>query len=171
TGVEVYASTASNGTYEKVKTVLVDDLIDGEKVTVLLKQGQHLYYKVRTYVKNSAGTFYSGYSNIIDLDYSLTTPTITRTGFGMGLDGAGMDLKLEPVGEITGVEVYASSSETGNYILNKTVLVNDLTNGDTLTVAVQKDQHLYFKVRTYVKNSAGTFYSGYSNIIDLKHSS
>ena len=169
TGVEVYVSELADGKYTLNKTVLKKDLINGKQIEVTAQKGQHLYFKVRTYVETSVGKFYSGYSNVIEFDYSLTTPTLTKVGFGVGPDGAGMDLELDIVEEITGVEVYASDSADGKYTLNKTVLIEDLINGNQINVTVQQGQHLYFKVKTYVKNSAGTFYSGYSNIIDLAY--
>ncbi|MBQ9071532.1 MAG: InlB B-repeat-containing protein, partial [Bacilli bacterium] len=70
-------------------------------------------------------------------EVKLTTPTITKVGFGVGPDGAGMDLKLEPVGEITGVEVYASTASNGTYEKVKTVLVDDLIDGEKVTVLLK----------------------------------
>ena len=48
-------------------------------------------------------------------EIKLKTPTITKAGFGAGPDGVGIDIKVEPVGEITGVEVYASTTSNGKY--------------------------------------------------------
>lgn len=72
TGVEVYVSTEENGTYTLEKTVPKENLYEYKEntVDVVVQKGQHLYYKVRTYVKNSAGTYYSDYSNIIEADNS-----------------------------------------------------------------------------------------------------
>lgn len=87
------------------------------------------------------------------------------SGHGRSVDGSiGMDLNSTE--GITGIEIYSATSENGTYTLLKTVKKEDWNN-TTAAVSAQKGQHLYFKVRTYVINSAGTFYSGYSNVLEL----
>lgn len=101
----------------------------------------------------------------------LPTPTITENGKGGDENGNwGKGLKLNYVDNITGVEVYSSTGQNATYTLYKTVLSKDLRDGDTIDTIVSKGQHLYFKVRTYVKSSTGTYYSGYSNVIDVDNS-
>jgi hypothetical protein len=67
TGVEVYVSTVENGTYTLQKTVKKEDLFNGS-VSVFANVGECLYYKVRTYITKEKGTFYSGYSNVVELN-------------------------------------------------------------------------------------------------------
>ncbi len=166
TGIEVYKSTTESGSYTLLKTVTKDNW-NSETANVTAQKGEHLYFKVRTYVTNSAGTFYSGYSNILEIDNTLKTPTITKGGQGGSYDGSsGMEISIDSLNEITGVEIYYATSENGNYTLLKTVKT-EKWNQTTANVDAQKGEHLYFKVRTYVTNSAGTFYSGYSNILEL----
>lgn len=103
-------------------------------------------------------------------EIKLSTPTITKGGYGADGEGTvGMELKLNSTEGITGVEVYSATTENGTYTLKETVKKENLTN-QAVNVFAQKGQRLYFKVRTYVKNSAGTFYSGYSNIMELDNS-
>ena len=101
-------------------------------------------------------------------DVNLSTPTITKSGFGV--DGkvgtVGMQLALDSMDGITGVEIYSSTTENGTYTLLRSIKKENWNNENS-TVLAQKGEHLYFKVRTYVTNSSGTFYSGYSNVIEL----
>ncbi len=167
TGIEIYSSTAQNGSYTLLKSVKVEDW-NSNTANVTAQKGQTLYFKVRTYSKNSAGTFYSDYSNVLELTNQLRTPTITVGGHGGSYDGSsGMEIKLDQIENgVTGIEIYSATAENGAYTLLKSVKVEDW-DSSTANVTVQKGQTLYFKVRTYSKNSAGTFYSGYSNILSL----
>ena len=98
------------------------------------------------------------------------TPKITEGGRGGDATGTiGLLLKLNSTEGITGIEIYSATSKDGKYTLQKTVKKQDWNN-ETATVYAQKGQHLYYKVRTYVKNTAGTFYSNYSNIMELDNS-
>ena len=165
TGIEVYSSTSKNGKYTLQKTVRKEDW-NNTTATVSALKGQHLYFKVRTYAKNSAGTFYSEYSNALEVDNRLKTPKLTEGGIGGGEGVLSILLNIDSLQQITGIEVYSSTSKDGKYTLQKTVKKEDWNN-TTATVSALKGQRLYFKVRTYVKNSAGTFYSEYSNALEV----
>lgn len=101
---------------------------------------------------------------------SLATPTLTEGGRGGDPDSIGVLLKLNSISieRITGIEIYRATSKDGKYTLLKTVKKEDWNN-ETATVYAMNGEHLYFKVRTYVKNTAGTFYSGYSNVMELNN--
>ena len=104
----------------------------------------------------------------MQLKNSLATPTLTEGGRGVGPDSIGMLLELNSIEGITGIEVYKATSKDGKYTLLKTVKKEDWNN-ETATVYAMNGENLYFKVRTYVKNTAGTFYSSYSNVMQLNN--
>ncbi len=161
TGIEVYSATAKDGKYTLQKTVKKENW-NNETATVHAMKGQHLYFKVRTYVKNTAGTFYSSYSNVIGLDNTLKTPTLSAGGGTKGV--ALLSIKLKGVYADEGMLNFIDGYELYEKVGNK------YTKLDSWEVRADVGETRIFVARVYALNKANEkVYSEYSNEVKLEN--
>ena len=168
-GIELYSSTSQNGEYKLVKTI---NNTKETRVETTLYYGEHLYYKVRAYAETKTGKVYSEYSNIIEYNNKINTPKITKSPSRASEDGSiYFGVVLEEIDEVSGVELYVSSSESGTYKLQQIVTKSKLINGNEIDNVIYPGQNVYYKIRTYTETKIGKFYSDYSNVINNSASS
>ena len=168
TGIEVYSSTSEDGEYTLYRTIKKEDIDENNTFEVSAPSGQHLYFKVRKYIAIDENTYYmSEFSNVLDVDSSLSTPVLTESGQNGDENEQRMQILIDNLDYTTGIEVYSSPSEDGKYTLNKTITKEEWENNQNY-VSVKRGGHLYFKVRKYAISDGTTYYSEFSNVVELK---
>ena len=171
-GVEVYRSTSENGDYELIKTVSKDEYdVSQGGIRDLIPYGKHYYYKVRLYVTHDSETIYGAYSNVINRNFPMQTPVLSKAQLGASGDGIPLDipagLLVDSIGTASGVEVYRLTSEDGEYELFKTVSKSEYSALDYGIVdSIPVGSSYSYKVRLYVTYDDKTIYSEYSNIVN-----
>jgi len=153
-GYEVWYSTSKDSTYNKICTTT------GNSFTHTgLTIGQTYYYKVHSYKTVNGKKYYSEYTSIKSLTLPIPKPSnIKLTNIGVILN-----LSWVEVNNVSGYEIYRSTSKNGTYKMVSTTSItyyNDqaLTNGKTY----------YYKIRAYKKVGGSNAYSDFSNIVEKK---
>lgn len=142
----------------KTFTKIAENITDTEYVDNDLLAGSTYYYKVSAN-KVSEGNTYRGYiSNAKSFTLGLNIPSLDLINKNYN------SITINMSGEegITGYQLYYSTSANGKYTLLTTTSSNTY-NHTKLTF----NKKYYYKVRSYIKNSNGTIYSGYSDIYNL----
>ena len=167
TGIEVYSSTSEDGEYTLYKTIKKEDISSNNTFEVSASSGQHLYYKVRKYIAIDENTYYvSEFSNVLNVNNFLSTPVLNVTGEGESEGVKSIILTIDNLDYTSGIEVYSSTSANAEYTLLNTITKEEWESHSN-TVSAQKGEHLYFKVRKYAISDGTTYYSEFSNFVEL----
>ena len=152
---------------------LVEKSLDGENYTLLedlpgpgvladggLTTGERYYYRVRACNNDLCGPWASG---------SIISSTVTPT-LALKTTSKRVTVTIGGVEHATGYEIYRATSSKGKYTKVKTLLVEDIAEGDPLAYinATKKGRYYYYKVRAFVTLEDKTVYSSYSSVKKIR---
>ncbi|MDO5521454.1 MAG: GH25 family lysozyme [bacterium] len=166
TGYEVFRSTSKTGTYTRVVSKTAAYINNTG-----LEKNKTYYYKVRTYTKVNNKTTYSAFSSILSVKTTTATVTTTATTTApqapkitkiTGASGS-VSMTWSTVKDVTGYEVFRSTSQNGTYKRVVTKSATSLKN-----TGLDKNKSYYYKVRSYKTVNGKTTYSTYSPIKSIK---
>lgn len=159
-GFEIYYSEELNGPYELLD--IVSDLFTGYPLS---DEG---YYKVRVYKDYDGERVYSDFSDIVNYPLDIEEEVSFAYYFeDHGIDEQGnriMNIVLEDWGEASGMEVYYSNAEDGEYEF--------LTSSEDISVEViiPRNQYYFYKVRIYtVAEDGDKEYSDFASPIFMEN--
>lgn len=154
-GYQLYRATKPNGRYSLVKTFKSGGILSYTNAS--LKTNTTYYYKIRSYSKVGRKTYYSSYSQIVSV-----APTLTAPGLGVAqLTSTSIHLTWNALPNVSGYEVYHSTSENGTYAKVYTAAAK-ATVFDDMGLAVNTTY--YFKVRAYIKSGSKKLYGPFSPV-------
>lgn len=107
----------------------------------------------------------------IDTVLQVTNPVISSSEEVSDTDdshGKKYNLVLDKIDNMTGVQLYSSASEDGEYTLLKDYKIEEITN-NSIEVEVKGGYNYFFKVKSY-KTVSDTKYSEFSNIVNIDNS-
>lgn len=100
-------------------------------------------------------------------EIKLSTPKLTKGVVAVGEGNIiSLELKYEKITNMSGIELYSSTLQNGEYKLVKTISNQKETRFET---TLYYGEHLYYKVRAYAETKKGKVYSDYSNIIEYNN--
>lgn len=152
---------------------LVEKSLDGVNYTLLedlpgpgvladggLTTGERYYYRVRACNNDLCGPWASG---------SIISSTVTPT-LALRTTSKRVTVTIGGVEHATGYEIYRATSSKGKYTKVKTLLVEDIAEGDPLAYinATKKGRYYYYKVRAFVTLEDKTVYSSYSSVKKIR---
>ena len=106
--------------------------------------------------------------NYIDTVLQVANPVISSIEEVADTDdshGKKYNFILEKIENMTGVQLYSSSSEDGKYTLVKDYKIEEIAN-NSIEVEVKGGYNYFYKVKTY-KTVSETKYSEFSNVINI----
>lgn len=107
----------------------------------------------------------------IDTKLLIETPIISSSeevSYTDDLHGKKYNLVLDKINNITGVQLYFSAKEDGEYTLVKDYKIEELNN-NFIEVEIKGGCNYYYKVKTY-KTTSDINYSEFSNVINIDNS-
>ena len=125
-----------------------------------LTTGERYYYRVRACNNDLCGPWASG---------SIISSTVTPT-LALKTTSKRVTVTIGGVEHATGYEIYRATSSKGKYTKVKTLLVEDIAEGDPLAYinATKKGRYYYYKVRAFVTLEDKTVYSSYSSVKKIR---
>lgn len=160
-GYEIYRSTSSKGTYNKVGTVTNKNTLSYTNSSLVT--GKTYYYKVRAYRTVNGKKVYGQFS---DVGYGKSTLAMPSKLTVSKSNSTFTKASWSKVSEATGYQVYRATSKSGSYTNVKTV-----TSGSSISYAdtkLKKGKTYYYKVRAYRTVNGKKIYSSYTSIVSVK---
>ncbi|MPM58345.1 hypothetical protein SDC9_105176 [bioreactor metagenome] len=151
-GYRIYRSTSKNGTYIKVKDITKNSILSYTDSN--LSSNKKYYYKIRSFKTSKKEKYYGYYSNIINGETNLSTPSVKLST----PKSKSIKVSWNKISGAKGYEVYRSTSKKGKY--SKTTTSNLSYTNKNLT----KKKTYYYKVRAYKVVNNKKVYSSYSSI-------
>lgn len=162
-GYQIYRKEGADGKYARIKTVngLTNLSYQDSKVT----PGTVYYYKVRAYLKLSAGNQYSSFSAEKTADFAI--PATSWKNFKVS-NYTTVQLSWQKA-DVAGYKIYRKK-DSGKYTCIKTIKNNTTLSYKDQTVA---PGHSYtYRIRGYQTVNGQTYYSSYTSVkkADIKMS-
>lgn len=151
-GYRIYRSTSKNGNYIKVKDITKNSILSYTDSN--LSSNKKYYYKIRSFKTSKKEKYYGYYSNIINGETNLSTPSVKLST----PKSKSIKVSWNKISGAKGYEVYRSTSKKGKY--SKTTTSNLSYTNKNLT----KKKTYYYKVRAYKVVNNKKVYSSYSSI-------
>lgn len=159
-GYDIVRATSKKGKYTVIKSISGNKTVSWSDNTIV--SGKTYYYKVRSYVRSSAGTKRSSYSGILEVKTKLAKGKITSISVSSGK----IKLKWKKESKATGYKIYRATSKKGKYKEVKKITKNSSLSWTDKNVTAGKTY--YYKVRSYAANRDKTRYSSYSPVVSAK---
>ncbi len=155
-GYYVYRSTKKNGTYKKIATVKKGTLSykDTKRTT-----GKTYYYKVAAYRKENNKKYTGVKSAVVSGKTAPKKVTSLTATFKSGH----ITVSWKKQSDVTGYEVYRSTSKDSGFTLKKTTKSTSWAN-----MRLAGGKTYYYKVRAYKTVNGKKYYGEYSKVISKK---
>ncbi len=154
---DIYRSEAENGSYEKIASAAGTDV---SYTDTGLKMTQQYFYKIEANVKGYKASGVSGMSAPLG-GYPIRSTDITA----LTVEGRGLKLAWNSVSNISGYQIYRSTSQNGNYEL-LTMLPE--TASSYVDVAVAPEVVYYYKIVLVNTYESQTIYGSESAVVSGK---
>lgn len=159
-GYKIYRKTGK-GKYRCIKTITEKSSSSFKDTSI--KPGSSYTYRIRGYVSAKGKLYYSSYTNVKTAEVKMAKPKLKKVSVS-GKKKIKLNWKRDSKAD--GYYIYRSSSEKKNFRKIKNISKNKTVKWSDTNVKGGKTY--YYKIRSYIKTSAGIKTSGYSEVFNIK---
>lgn len=125
--------------------------------------GYDYLYKVRGALEENGKTYYSAFSNYVEIDNKLEAPNLSKSFMGVNAETLmpWYNISVDSLNNTSGMEIYLSNVVDNSYRLI------DTTNNNNYQYESQNGLRYFYKVRLYKKYGDEIVYSPFSNTVTI----